>query len=87
MVRNPRVFAASEWALIAAGLTQRLRALNRFLDDLFVAREWRGHGIGRQLLQAVRGINAGSVWINEATRTRTMMRPEKSTTTKAPCAS
>ena len=31
----PRVIAASEWRLIAAGLVQRLKALNLFIDDLY----------------------------------------------------
>jgi len=31
----PRVIAASEWRRIEAGLTQRLRAINRFIDDLY----------------------------------------------------
>jgi len=31
----PRIIPAAEWDLIAAGLTQRVRALNMFLDDLY----------------------------------------------------
>jgi uncharacterized circularly permuted ATP-grasp superfamily protein len=31
----PRVIAADEWRGIEAGLTQRLRAINRFIDDLY----------------------------------------------------
>ena len=31
----PRVMPASEWAAIARGLEQRLRALNAFIDDLY----------------------------------------------------
>lgn len=31
----PRVIAASEWRQIEAGLTQRLRAINMFIDDLY----------------------------------------------------
>jgi uncharacterized circularly permuted ATP-grasp superfamily protein len=31
----PRVIAASEWRRIEAGLTQRLRAINHFIDDLY----------------------------------------------------
>ena len=31
----PRVIAASEWERIAAGLRQRIQALNRFIDDLY----------------------------------------------------
>jgi uncharacterized circularly permuted ATP-grasp superfamily protein len=31
----PRIIEASEWARIEAGLTQRLVALNRFIDDLY----------------------------------------------------
>src|SRR5205814_5145132 len=31
----PRVIDASEWKTIEAGLTQRLVALNRFIDDIY----------------------------------------------------
>jgi len=31
----PRVLASSEWARIELGLVQRLRALNRFIDDVY----------------------------------------------------
>jgi uncharacterized circularly permuted ATP-grasp superfamily protein len=41
----PRVFAASEWARIEAGLTQRLTALNRFLDDLYHDQEVLAAGV------------------------------------------
>ena len=33
---RPRVITAEEWAVIEAGLEQRVRALNMFLDDLYV---------------------------------------------------
>ncbi|MGH7480524.1 MAG: circularly permuted type 2 ATP-grasp protein [Longimicrobiales bacterium] len=33
----PRVVAADEWAVIERGLTQRVRALNAFLDDVYGA--------------------------------------------------
>jgi uncharacterized circularly permuted ATP-grasp superfamily protein len=32
----PRVIPAGEWAVVEAGLIQRVTALNRFLDDLYV---------------------------------------------------
>jgi uncharacterized circularly permuted ATP-grasp superfamily protein len=35
----PRVLAADEWRPLAAGLAQRVRALNRFLADVYGARE------------------------------------------------
>jgi carboxylate-amine ligase len=35
----PRVLAADEWAPLAAGLAQRVRALNRFVADVYGARE------------------------------------------------
>jgi uncharacterized circularly permuted ATP-grasp superfamily protein len=35
----PRVLAADEWTPLAAGLAQRVRALNRFLTDIYGARE------------------------------------------------
>ena len=31
----PRIIAASEWAEVQAGLRQRVRALNLFIDDLY----------------------------------------------------
>ncbi|HEX7351956.1 circularly permuted type 2 ATP-grasp protein [Brachybacterium sp.] len=31
----PRVIAAEEWARVSAGISQRVRALERFLDDLY----------------------------------------------------
>jgi uncharacterized circularly permuted ATP-grasp superfamily protein len=35
----PRVLAASEWRQLAAGLEQRVRALNAFLDDIYHGQE------------------------------------------------
>ncbi|MGH9137115.1 MAG: circularly permuted type 2 ATP-grasp protein [Acidimicrobiales bacterium] len=35
----PRVIPADEWATIEAGLVQRVTALNRFLDDLYVGEQ------------------------------------------------
>jgi uncharacterized circularly permuted ATP-grasp superfamily protein len=35
----PRIIAAQEWARIEAGLTQRLRALNMFLADIYSAQQ------------------------------------------------
>ncbi len=32
----PRIIPAAEWAVIARGLTQRVRAINQFLEDLYV---------------------------------------------------
>jgi len=37
----PRILPAPEWTHIKRGLAQRIRALNRFVDD------WRGCGSGR----------------------------------------
>ena len=31
----PRILAASEWSMLEAGLTQRLRALNLFIEDVY----------------------------------------------------
>ncbi len=31
----PRIITAAEWGAVSAGLTQRLRALNAFIDDLY----------------------------------------------------
>ena len=41
----PRVIAAKEWDRIAAGLVQRLTALNRFIDDLYHERRIIRDGI------------------------------------------
>lgn len=41
----PRVFAAKEWARLAAGLEQRIRALEEFVRDAFGAREAFAAGI------------------------------------------
>jgi uncharacterized circularly permuted ATP-grasp superfamily protein len=35
----PRILPASEWTNIKRGLAQRIRALNRFVDDVYHARE------------------------------------------------
>jgi uncharacterized circularly permuted ATP-grasp superfamily protein len=35
----PRILPASEWAQIKRGLAQRIRALNRFIDDVYHERE------------------------------------------------
>ena len=35
----PRIIPAEEWAVVEAGLTQRLRALNMFLDDIYGAQQ------------------------------------------------
>ncbi|MEA2128706.1 MAG: hypothetical protein QOJ85_1597, partial [Solirubrobacteraceae bacterium] len=35
----PRILPASEWTHIKRGLAQRIRALNRFVDDVYHARE------------------------------------------------
>ena len=35
----PRVLAAAEWRKVAAGLTQRVQALNAFIKDIYGARE------------------------------------------------
>ena len=41
----PRVFGPGEWARLAAGLEQRIRALEAFVSDAFGAREAFGAGI------------------------------------------
>ncbi len=35
----PRVLPANEWTGIKRGIAQRIRALNRFVDDVYHARE------------------------------------------------
>ncbi|MGD9601273.1 MAG: circularly permuted type 2 ATP-grasp protein [Gammaproteobacteria bacterium] len=47
----PRIIRASEWARIAAGLAQRLRALNCFIDDVYNAqRAFRDNVVPRDLI-------------------------------------
>jgi carboxylate-amine ligase len=41
----PRIVSASEWELLARGLTQRLRALERFLDDVYGRQEIVAAGV------------------------------------------
>ena len=35
----PRIISAADWALVEAGLKQRIRALNRFIDDIYHEQE------------------------------------------------
>jgi uncharacterized circularly permuted ATP-grasp superfamily protein len=41
----PRVITASEWTKLSAGLTQRVEAINAFLDDIYGARKILDDGI------------------------------------------
>ena len=41
----PRIVPAEEWAMIERGLAQRIKALNRFTDDVYHSREIVGEGI------------------------------------------
>ncbi|MEF2280226.1 circularly permuted type 2 ATP-grasp protein [Deinococcus sp. YIM 134068] len=41
----PRVIPASEWAHVEAGLTQRVRALNAFLGDIYTNAQILGDGV------------------------------------------
>jgi uncharacterized circularly permuted ATP-grasp superfamily protein len=41
----PRVFAASEWASLSAGLEQRVQAINAFIDDVYGARRIIADGV------------------------------------------
>ncbi|MFC3835727.1 MULTISPECIES: circularly permuted type 2 ATP-grasp protein [Deinococcus] len=41
----PRIIAASEWAHVEAGLTQRVKALNAFLRDIYSDAEILGDGV------------------------------------------
>lgn len=41
----PRVFTASEWAWLSAGLVQRVEAINAFLTDIYSERRILDHGI------------------------------------------
>ncbi|MGZ8361517.1 MAG: circularly permuted type 2 ATP-grasp protein, partial [Allosphingosinicella sp.] len=41
----PRIFTAREWAGLSAGLEQRVRALNAFIDDIYGARRILADGV------------------------------------------
>ena len=41
----PRVFSAGEWAGLSAGLEQRVRAINLFIDDVYGARRILADGV------------------------------------------
>jgi uncharacterized circularly permuted ATP-grasp superfamily protein len=41
----PRVFSAAEWERLSAGLEQRVRALNLFIDDVYGARRILADGV------------------------------------------
>ena len=41
----PRIFAAAEWARLSAGLEQRVRAINAFIDDVYGARRIIAEGV------------------------------------------
>jgi uncharacterized circularly permuted ATP-grasp superfamily protein len=41
----PRIFAAAEWERLSAGLEQRVRAINAFIDDVYGARKIIADGI------------------------------------------
>jgi len=41
----PRIFSAAEWERLSAGLEQRVRAINAFIDDIYGARKILADGI------------------------------------------
>src|SRR3954451_22727904 len=41
----PRIIEAAEWATVERGLVQRLRALNRFIDDVYNERRIVADGV------------------------------------------
>jgi uncharacterized circularly permuted ATP-grasp superfamily protein len=41
----PRIFAAAEWEKLSAGLEQRVRAINAFIDDVYGARKIIADGV------------------------------------------
>jgi uncharacterized circularly permuted ATP-grasp superfamily protein len=41
----PRIFSAAEWARLSAGLEQRVRAINAFIDDVYGARRIIADGV------------------------------------------
>jgi uncharacterized circularly permuted ATP-grasp superfamily protein len=61
----PRIVAADEWALVEAGLRQRIRALNRFVHDVYHGQEILREGVvprrlvvlGRHFRREVVGID------------------------------
>jgi uncharacterized circularly permuted ATP-grasp superfamily protein len=41
----PRIFSAAEWERLSAGLEQRVRAINAFIDDIYGARKILADGV------------------------------------------
>ena len=64
----PRIIAADEWRTIEAGLTQRVRALNAFLEDLYVGEQtaFRDGVIPRWLVTSASGFTRGAHGIEVA---------------------
>jgi uncharacterized circularly permuted ATP-grasp superfamily protein len=71
----PRVIGAGEWEALAAGLAQRVRALDRFAADAYGAREIVAAGVvpprvlesGEGLEDGVQGVRpAGDAWVGIA---------------------
>lgn len=55
----PRIIPSDEWATIEAGVIQRVTALNRFLDDLYVGKQAAVHDgvVPRWLIQTSEGFS------------------------------
>ena len=52
----PRIISAADWALVEAGLKQRIRALNRFIDDIYHEQEIVKAGVlPHDLISSARG--------------------------------
>jgi uncharacterized circularly permuted ATP-grasp superfamily protein len=65
----PRIFSAAEWNHIEAGLAQRLRALNLFIDDLYHGQRALNDGIvPRELLESSPGWRPECVGVDPAHR-------------------
>ncbi len=71
----PRIVEAPDWALIEAGLRQRMRALNLFIDDVYHDQKILKDGVvpgdliysSKGFLQACRGLNPPrSIWCHIA---------------------
>ncbi len=66
----PRVITSSEWARVSAGLAQRMRALNRFIHDVYHDQKILTEGVvPRRLVEASGGYRAQCRGINPAHHT------------------
>jgi uncharacterized circularly permuted ATP-grasp superfamily protein len=71
----PRVIPADEWVMIESGLVQRITALNRFLDDLYVGDRAAMHDgiVPRWLITSASGFCREAFGVPNATGSRCLV--------------